>query len=237
MIPMNNKWKIWALLFLLFTFSSILSSQSRTSGSDTNMVFGKLKSPTIQQSTDRQYVNAMGVNVLVSTNGFGLGTFYRHEYTDDFAGFLDLSISEAKDDNEVEYFDPYTGQSYVPGKVNRFLLFPLMAGVQKRLFKDDILENFRPFLEAGAGPTMIYVFPYDEEYFTALGHGHPQYTYAAFAGFGAYFGERSNLMGLSFRYYYVPYPKGIQSFDAGNGPSTKTQFGGFYITLNFGNAW
>ena len=229
--------KFWltALLFICFGLTSY--SQSQTVPRDTNMVFGTLKLPSAQQPSERQYANAAGLNVLISTNGFGLGTFYRHEYTDDIAGFVDLSISEAKDDNEVEFFNPYTGQSFVPGKVNRFLLFPFMVGIQKRLFKDDILENFRPYLEGAAGPTMIYVFPYNEEYFSALGHGHPQYAMAAYAGFGAYFGERSNLMGLSFRYYYIPYPRGLESYDNGAGVSAKTEFGGFYITLNFGSAW
>lgn len=187
-------------------------------------------------------VHAWGMNVLMSTNGFGLGTFYRHAYSDDLAGFLDLSISEAKDDKEVDYVDPYTGQSFTPGKLNHFLLFPLMAGLEKRLFKDDILDNFRPYVEAAAGPTMIYVFPYTEDYFSALGKGHPKYTVATFVGIGAYFGsEQSNVMGLNLRYYFIPYPGGIESFDTGTASAPnitkKTQFGGFYITLNFGNAW
>jgi hypothetical protein len=212
--------------------------QTTSKGPDSTMVFGNLKPPTAQDTDTHQFINAMGVNLLVSTNGFGLGGFYRHEYSDDLAGFIDLSISEAKDDNEVTYYNYYTGLSYTPGKVNRFLMFPLMFGLQKRLFKDDILDNFRPFIDAGVGPTAILVFPYDMEYFSALGHGHFQYTGAAYVGFGAYFGgERSNIMGLSMRYYYIPYPSGIQSFDAGNGVTNKTQFGGFYITMVFGSAW
>jgi hypothetical protein len=179
--------------------------------------------------------NSWGINLLVSTNGFGLGSFYRHEYSTDVSGFLDFSISEARDDDEKDYYDYYTGQRFTPGKVNRFLVMPLFVGIEKRLFADEILDNFRPFVNAAAGPTMIYVFPYDEEYFTALGHGRPKYTFGGYIGIGAFFGsERSNLLGLSARYYFVPYPGGLESMTA---LPAKKEFGGFFITLNFGTAW
>ena len=177
--------------------------------------------------------NSWGIDLLVSNGGFGLGTFYRREYSDDFSGFMDFSVSETKDDDEKEFYDIY-GRSYTPGKVNRFLILPLYLGVQKRLFKDDIVDNFRQYLNAAIGPTMIYVFPSNVEYFSAIGKGHPEYTLGMYAGFGAFFGsEKSNLLGLNLRYYYIPYPPGIESIQN----VTKKQFGGFYITLNFGNAW
>jgi len=214
---------------LVFSF---VKAQTFTKA-DSTMVFGKLSPISMSQPQTQQLYSSWGVDLLISTNGFGLGTFYRREYTDDFAGYLDFSISEAKDDNEITLYD-YYGNSYVPNKVNRFLLMPLFVGVQKRLFKDDIVDNFRPYINAAVGPTMIYVFPYNEEYFNALGSGHPQYTVGGYAGFGAFFGsERSNLFGLGLRYYYIPYPGGVQSMVN----TTKTQFGGFYITFSFGSAW
>jgi hypothetical protein len=177
--------------------------------------------------------HSLGLDFLISNGGFGLGTFYRREYSADFSAFVDFSISEAKDDNEIQVYD-YYGQSYTIGKVNRFLVMPLYVGVQQRFFRDDILDNFRPYVSAAAGPTMIYVFPEREEYFTAIGHGHPKYTAGAYLGVGAYFGsETSNLLGLNLRYYFVPYPAGIEGLQG----IPKKQFGGFFITLNFGNAW
>lgn len=197
-----------------------------------------LNHPAARTDDLHHNTRAWGLNILMSTNGFGMGAFYRKEYTSDLAGFIDLSISEAKDDQEVEYFDPYTGQNYVPGKINRFLMFPLMFGVEQRLFRNQIMDNFRPFLEGAIGPTMIYVFPYNDDYFSALGHGHPQYTGAAYIGMGSYFGgQESNLLGINIRYYYIPYPKGIDSFLAGTQVTRKTQFGGFYITIHFGSSW
>jgi len=191
-----------------------------------------VQSLNAQDSTIRKH--AWGVDILLSTNGIGLGTFYRHEYSDNFSGFMEFSISEAADENEVEYIDYYTSQTFTPGKINRFLVLPLYIGVQQRLFKDDIVDNFRPYITAAAGPTMIYVFPYDMEYFQALGKGRPKYTLGGYIGGGVYFGsERSTLLGLNIRYYIVPVSGGIRSMTN----TIKKQFGGFYITLSFGSAW
>lgn len=232
------------LLSVSLAFSPVLNAQDSSSGfrSDTTFVFGTMSNPVGITSKPNMMLNSMGIDLLMSTNGFGLGLFYRYEYSDDFAGYIDFSISEAKDDQEVEFIDPYTGITFVPGKVNRFLNLPLMVGVQKRLFKDDILDNFRPFINAAVGPTMIYVFPYNEEYFSALGHGHPTYTFGGYIGAGAYFGsERAALFGLNLRYYWIPYPSGLTSMEqrsySGTTTVTKKEFGGFYLTFSFGSAW
>lgn len=177
--------------------------------------------------------HSIGLDILLSNGGIGMGTFYRREFTEDFSGYVDFSISESKDDDERQYFD-YYGRSYTVGKVNRFLVLPLYVGVQQRLFRDQILDNFRPYVNAAVGPTMLYVFPENEEYFTAIGKGRPEYTVGGYVGFGAYVGdEKSNLLGLNIRYYVIPYPPGIEGLKG----VPRKQFGGFFITINFGNAW
>ena len=178
--------------------------------------------------------HALGVNILVSSGGLGLGTFYRHEYTQNLSGFIDFSLSEASDENEVNYVDYYTGQTYTPGKTNRFLVMPLFIGAQYRLFQDEITDNFRPYINAAAGPTMIYVSPYKYDFFSDLGRGRPKYTAGGYVGFGAYFGsERSTLLGLNIRYYIIPYHPGLQSM----WNKQMKEFGGFFISLSFGSAW
>lgn len=176
--------------------------------------------------------NSIGVDVLVSTGGFGLGSFYRHEYDDVLSSFIDFSVSEAGDDAEKEYID-YFGNRYIPGKVNRFLVLPLFVGLERRMFKDDIVDNFRPYVSAAAGPTMIYLFPYNEEFFTGIGKGSPRYFVGGYLDIGAYFGsEHSNVLGLNMRYYFLPYPSGLENLQG----QKKTEFGGFYISLKFGSA-
>jgi hypothetical protein len=221
---------------IILSSCSILLAQDTTSThkQDTTIIFGTIPNPEPQQRQADSFANSCGVDVLVSTNGFGLGTFYKHKYTDDLSGFIDFSISEVKDDDEITLYNTYTGESFTPGKVNRFLLMPLYIGVQKRLFKDEILDNFRPYITAAAGPTMIYVFPYNLEYFNAIGKGQPKYTVGGYVGLGAFIGsEQSSIFGLNFRYYFVPYTSGLESMRS----VVKKEFGGFYVTLSFGSAW
>ncbi len=203
-------------------------------------------------SPDSTARNAWGLDILISNDGFGLGGFYRREFSPDLFGFVSLSLSESKDSREMDRVDLYTQTVVVPGKLNRFLVIPLMLGVQRRLFREDIAENFRPYVNAGVGPSMIYTSPYTEfiqtplgpvarqvEYFKSLGKGQAHYTASAFIGAGANFGtDTRNLLGINFRYYFTyMLGDGLPSlYDERTGEvaATKKEFGGFFITLNLG---
>jgi len=249
-----------AILVLLFAASE--RGEAQTSH-DTirNLEFTSPASDSSRDATAdsgselQTFRNAWGIDILISNGGFGLGGFYRREFSDEWFGFASLSVSESKDEREVEQFDLYTNTSYVPGKLNRFLVLPLIFGIQHRLFKDEITDNFRPYVNAGAGPTMIYVTPFTNiietqgarqfeqvEFFKALGRGRPHYTLGAFIGFGANFGtEKSNLFGVNFRYYFT-YLLGnglpsLYNLRTGEVSATKKDFGGFFITLNVGMAY
>jgi hypothetical protein len=216
---------------------------------DTSIVFEPSQPDLIRQNAYYNPLDAWGFDIMLSNNGFGAGGFYRHEFSDEFSGMITLALSDVKDDAEVEYFD-YFGNSFVPGKKNRLIMIPLMAAVQLRLFKEDIMDNFRPYLSAGVGPTMMFVAPYsysrtvsdstigtfqineDVEFFESLKFGQAKYTIGGYLSAGAYFGAPyGTLMGLSIRYYFVPFPSGIEVMD---GVRVKN-FGGFYITLNIGS--
>jgi hypothetical protein len=198
-------------------------------------------------------VNLWGIDLLLSNSGFGAGVSYRREYTEDLAGQVTLSISESKEDKEVEFYDPYTGNSFVPGKLNRFMVIPLTFGAQYRLFRDDIVETFRPYLNAGIGPTMIWEMPFaiitqnpsgpptveQVEFFSAIGKGTPHFTVGGFLGAGAYFGsQQSTILGINIRYYINQLISGglPSAYNPATGEITsyKSSFGGFYITINVG---
>jgi hypothetical protein len=206
-----------------------------STSSDSNFVFASPSNDEGQPIISSTSLNSGGIDLLISNSGFGLGGFFRHQYDRDLFGTLIFSFSEVEDDNEVEYEDIY-GNTYVPGKVNRFLLLPLLAGVQYRLFADEIMDNFRPYVNAGVGPTLLYSTPYDREFFSSLSYGQAHYTVGGYVGFGAFFGlDKSTLSGVNFRYYYIPISGGITSMQQTDGSYTKkSQFGGFFITLNFG---
>ena len=206
----------------------------------------------VADSEPSTYRNVWGLDILISDGGFGLGTFYRREFSEDVFGFASFSISESKDERDVEFFDPFTGQGFTPRKLNRFLVMPLMFGVQHRLFKDEIMETFRPYVNAAVGPTLIFVTPNVEitrlssgilfkqvEFFESLGKGQAHYTVGSFIGFGANFGsDKANVLGVNFRYYFTYlFGDGLPSrYNEDNGEiaATKNSFGGFFITFNIG---
>jgi hypothetical protein len=200
------------------------------------MVFEPPKSMVIVHPQVSAMVDAWGIDLLISGGGFGLGGFYRHQYSTDLYGTVSFAVADAKDDKEVEQYD-WWGQPFTPGKVNRFLLIPVHFGIQYRLFSEDIVDNFRPYINAGIGPTLVFSSPYDKEFFSSLGSGQAHYTAGGYIGVGAFFGsEKKSLSGINLRYYFIPFSNGIPSLvDESGRLNKKAEFGGFFVTLNFGS--
>jgi hypothetical protein len=176
--------------------------------------------------------NALGLDVMFSEGGFGLGGFYRRQFSDKITGFTDISISEAKDEREIQYFDYYTNTTYTVGKKNRVFIIPVNFGIQYRLFENVIYDNLRPYLNAGIGPSMVLTTPYAKEFFNAFGDARLRIAAGGYFGFGANFGlDKSSLVGINVRYYIIQFfDKGVESL---TGKFNKT-LGGFFLTINLG---
>ncbi len=176
--------------------------------------------------------NALGIDIMFSEGGVGLGTFYRREISRKITLFGDLSISESKDDQEFEYYDIFGRPIPVFGKKNRVFLVPLNVGLQYRLFEGIIYDNLRPYLNLGVGPSIVFTTPYDKEYFDAFGKAHANYAMGGYVGFGANFGlDKSSLIGINLRYYIIHLlDDGVETL---NGKQRK-DLGGIFLTLNFG---
>ncbi len=216
--------------------------------SDTTIVFTPAQPLTVGAEESAILTNSWGINLMLSNNGFGFGAFYRKRETADLSWSASLAVSDVKDDQEVTYYDIY-GRSYSPFKKNRLLLIPLFAGVEYRLFRDEIADNFRPYISAAVGPAVMMITPYQRavvteiapgqtiteyqqiEFFESLKYATAQYTVGGYIGAGAYFGtEGGTLSGVSIRYYFVPFREGIETLEG----VYVNNFGGLYITLNFG---
>jgi len=80
--------------------------------------------------------------------------------------------------------------------------------------------------------TVALTTPYSEEFFKAFGSTSVKFAAGGYVGFGANFGlDKSNLIGLNFRYYYIRFfDEGVESLE---GRFNKT-IGGFFVTINFG---
>ncbi|HVN48710.1 MAG TPA: hypothetical protein VMU30_07805 [Bacteroidota bacterium] len=225
--------------------ASVLAQQFPAS--DSTMVFTPSDPQLVRPHAYSPEKHVWGIDFDLSNNGFGMGFFFRHEYDEEFSGMINFTISDVKDNNEVEQYDWY-GNSVVPGKLNRLLLMPLFASMQYRLFKDDIADNFRPYIAGGLGPTMILVAPYATytpvvdisgnpymqqnqiDFFTSMKYAQLRYTFGGFIGAGLFFGSpQGSMTGLSFRYLYVPYAHGIEVMQGGS----MNTFGGLFLTITF----
>jgi hypothetical protein len=174
---------------------------------------------------------AWGMDIMFGDAGFGLGTFLRRQISVKWTAFADLSFSETKDDREFEYID-YFGNVITIGKKNRVFQMPLNFGVQYRLFENLVADNLRPFLCAGAGPTVLVTTPYEEEFFNSFSRAQFNYAVGGYVGLGANFGiDKSSLVGITFKYYYSKIVNGgVESLYG----REKTEIQGFFITLNLG---
>jgi hypothetical protein len=183
--------------------------------------------------------HAWGADLMIGIDGFGIGFFYTYAFSDVVSGFANLSLSEAKDERQRDGFDYWYGQ-YSLNKTHYVFRVPMFLGMQYRLFKESIVDNFRPFVNGGAGPVMLYVSPADPEgdFLSSLGGGQAKYTFGGFLGAGAQFGfDRSSVLGVNVRYYIIPIPSGISSVRVGPDPVEMPNANGFYITINFGTSF
>lgn len=96
---------------------------------------------------------------MLTNSGFGLGGYLRRRVQEDQVVTLEINVSNTKDEREVAFFDRF-GRQDVPNKANYLLEIPLQAGLERRLFRSRIEDNFRPFFHISAGPVLGWVYPY-----------------------------------------------------------------------------
>jgi hypothetical protein len=180
--------------------------------------------------------NALGMDIMFSEGGFGLGGFYRRQLSETLTAFTDISVSEATDPREFTYVD-YYGNTYTAGKVNRAFLIPLNFGLQFRLFENSLTDNLRPYINFGVGPSIVMTTPYNNnvDYFSAFKYAHANYTLGGYIGLGANFGiDKSNLIGINLRYYVIHlFNQGVEMLQG----RKEKNLGGFFLTINLGTMY
>jgi hypothetical protein len=83
-----------ALLLAILPALSLAQEYPRR---DSSIVFTPSNQKLIQKTTYEPYRSAWGIDLMLSNNGFGAGLFYRHEFSDVLAGFVQLAISDVKE--------------------------------------------------------------------------------------------------------------------------------------------
>lgn len=179
---------------------------------------------TLRKSTEVD--DLFGIDVLFSNSGFGAGGFYQRNVSDNLSLFVNIGVTGSRTKDELDIWNGY--EYRVPNKVNRLYTFPLMFGLRQRLFAERLSDEFRPFLNAGVGPSVVLALPYEYSFFSSFSHATAQVTGGGFVGLGADFGENNPVIGINLRYYIIPISPGIESLK----DEPIKDFGGLFLTLN-----
>jgi hypothetical protein len=200
---------------------------------DTTIVFQSPR-PLIDPLEAEKRRTSYGLIASLSGSGFGGGAFYRREFLKDWSYTIDGILSGARNTDELETgFNTETGMTFIPNKINRIYMMPLMAGVQYRLFSEKLTETLRPFVSAGVGPTFILTTPYEYDFFRAFADGKLYTRFGGFIGAGAQVGSLGlkSQTGVSARYYYIPF--GGEGLESIKGSPIK-DFGGLQLSVSVG---
>lgn len=85
----------------------------------------------------------LGLNFALAMSGLGVGGFYRKA----MGGYSYLGVNAnffiMRDDNEYEYYNAI-GIPVKANDINRLFFIPVNLEFKKRLFAEDIEDNFRP---------------------------------------------------------------------------------------------
>jgi hypothetical protein len=225
------------LSFILLLTANLLAEDLQIGTSyptefDSTIVFQSPRPLLSSQISKLKRNKFWGLNLILSNNGFGFGGFYELYIAENTNLFVNLYLSGARNTDEIEYYDPWTGQLFIPGKVNRLYLFPLTFGLSHSFLTDVLGTNFTPYANIGVGPSFIVSTPYDKEFFTSLGYARLYIRFAAFIGVGINIPVTDkSYIGVSARQYWIPFGgNGLESIQ--NKPIKD--FGGFFLGLNFG---
>lgn len=200
----------------------------------------------LDEQTD--YGSGIGFQILLSNSGFGLGAYYHRALSPSTSFMTEVSIGAGKDEKESKFFR--FGNSYIPYKANYMLMMPVQAGVLHRLFRDVIADNFRPYVQATAGPTLGWEYPYfgdengngeydsaDERTYDSIGaipKGEFRFGVGASVALGAHFGlSKKVTQGVRIGYAFTHFFHGIQLLEP-QVQEAQQNFGTPTITLTFG---
>ena len=107
-----------------------------------------------------RYDTGGGVAFLLTEFGLGLGGSYRVGLGGGTSLVVEASLGAGRDEREQQFFVGLFGETVTPFKRHYALLAPLHVGLERRLFRAAVEDNFRPFVQLTAGPTVAYQWPY-----------------------------------------------------------------------------
>jgi outer membrane protein W len=210
---------VFSAIIIILTFNIIIISADTLEHKNL-----KLKSPQEPQKN-------WSINVSFSDNGFGFGASKFFNLNKDLSMSVGMLFSAAKDDREFDQTDIF-GNSVTPYKINRLFMFPILnIGMQYRMFREDVTDNMRPFINFGVSPSAIIYTPYDEPFFSSFKYARAKYTIGGYAGIGLdYVTGKKSALSFNVRYYYIRlFGEGIRSIST----NEIKNFGGIFFIFSY----
>lgn len=211
------------------------------------------ESDTTSSEPDNPYGTGAGMSILLTNSGFGLGGYMQWAFSPSTSVFTELNVTAGKDRREQKFFD-FFGNSIVPNKMNYFLMAPLRVGIHRRMFRNSIRENFRPFVQATIGPSVGWEWPYfrdsngngvwdrnsEQKYgsLESVFKGESKYGFGGSVGVGVYWGvSQSVSQGVRISYSFNYFLQEVQLMEEGIENARRHYFGTPAISLVFGRLW
>ena len=108
------------------------------------------------------------------------------------------------------------------------VLIPMFFGFQKRIFRESIEENFRPFLDFEFGPVLGLRFPVGHGFTGNIRRGRTALTLGGFIGAGVEAGDRTkNVFSFTLGYRVAHFFKKI--VDVPDPDANEQNFSAFVI--------
>jgi len=201
------------------------------------------------------YGSGAGIEVILTNSGFGLGGYYSLALTSTTSLMAEITLAPGKDEREFKFSSYF--RSSIPNKANYLLMMPVQVGLMRRLFQDQIEDNFRPFLQLTGGPTLGWEYPYfrdcdgngifdpdtqvdgceERSYdaITAIPRGAFRLGWGGIAAVGAHFGRGRRLsQGVRLGYAFTYFTRPIQLLEPGISGGSQRFFGTPTISVTFG---
>ncbi len=200
------------------------------------------------QTKVNPYGSGHGFTLLLTNSGFGFGGYYRKALSETTSLVGEIMLGSGKDEREQKFIT-FWGQAVIPNKKNYLLIVPLQFGVQKRLFKETIRENFRPYIQLSGGPAFGWVSPYfrdsngngtrepQEKIYDSIGafpKGKGRVGVGGTLALGAFFGfSKRTTQGVRLGYTFTYFFEAVELMETDVRPP-QHYFGTPFISLVFG---
>lgn len=152
-----------------------------------------------------------GFVLSVAESGTGIGGFVGWPIENSFHIGLTLDAFFLRDTDQVDYYDQYTLTPISLNKKNNAYIFDLFLTIKKRLFVEDLDDNFQPFYTAAVGPVFGMNFP-EYEYTIDGKKAHDQYNWTLGGYIGAGVDITSSInyfFSIRAQYIFMPFTKVI----------------------------